>query len=309
MSLYQRVRPGSFDDVVGNVEVVSNLRSLTSKDDPPHAYLLTGPSGCGKTTLGRIIAMALGVSAEDVETQLGNYREVDSVQFRGIDTIREIREGAPYMGFHGGRRVWLLDEVHRLPGLSQDALLKGLEDPPDHAFFVLCTTNPDALLDTIKGRCSQHKVSPLSEGESVRLLHRVASGEGHKLPRPLLAAIYEKTQGKSRDALQLLEKVLAADEGQRDAVVAAAESVKSKTESLARELMRPTGWKSVASILETVEEDDVESVRRGVIGYVSKVLLGGENDRAMVILDQMVEPMFNVGKAGLIHACYLICKA
>jgi DNA polymerase III gamma/tau subunit len=252
--------------------------------------------------------MSLGVSADDVLSQTGDYREVDSVQFRGIDTIREIREGASYVGLHGARRVWLLDEVHRLPSLSQDALLKSLEDPPSHAFFILCTTAPDSLIETIKSRCSIHKVSPLSEGDAVRLLHKVASGEGHRLPRPLLRMIHEKTEGKPRAAIQLLEKCLAVDEGSRDAVVAAADAVKDKTESLARELMRPSGWKAVANILGTVEEDDVESIRRGILGYVSKVLLGGENDGAMVILDQMVEPFFSSGKAGLIHACYLIVK-
>src|ERR1700744_4022274 len=232
MSLYQRVRPGDFDEVVGNADVVANLRSLAAQESPPHAVLLVGPSGCGKTTLGRIFALALGISREDIETQTGDYREVDSVQFRGIDTIREIREGASYVGLHGARRVWLLDEVHCLPKLSQDALLKGLDDPPPHVYFVLCTTAPESLSETIRSRCSIHRVSPLGEGDMARLLHKVASGEGERVARPHLRAIWEKTEGKPRAAIQLLEKLLAAPPESRDALLAAAESVKVATASL-----------------------------------------------------------------------------
>lgn len=302
MSFYQKYRPASFDEVVGNADVVAILRTLTGKEAPPHSYLLTGPSGCGKTTLGRIVARSLGVADED-------YREVDSADFRGIDTIRDIRHGAAYVGLRGARRCWLLDECHQLPRLSQDALLKGLEDPPDHAYFVLCTTAPEALNETIKSRCSAHRVVPLSEADAVRLLHRIATAEGCKLTRLQLRAIYERTDGKPRAALQLLEKVLAAEPDQRDAVVSAAEAVKTRSDSLARELMRPSGWKAAAAILAEVEEDDVESVRRSLLGYAGKVLLGGENDRAAMILDEMIEPFFSSGRAGLIHACYLICKA
>lgn len=302
MSLYQKVRPTSFDDVAGNDETVESLQALTSRENPPHAYLLTGPSGCGKTTLGRIIASSLGVEADD-------YREVDSADFRGIDTIRDIRHGASFVGLRGSRRAWLLDEVHRLPGLSQDALLKGLEDPPPHAYFILCTTAPESLLETVRGRCSIHRVEPLSERHMVALLHKVATGEGERLPRPLLRAIHEKTDGKPRAAINLLEKVLAADPDARDAVVAAHEAAKEKADGLARALMRRSGWKAVASILAEVSEDDVESVRRSIIGYCSAVLLRGEDDNAMGILDEFIEPFFNSGRSGLIHACYTVCRS
>jgi DNA polymerase III subunit gamma/tau len=309
MSLYQRVRPTSFDEIVGNAEVVANLRTLTAKDSPPHAYLLTGSSGCGKTTLGRIIALALGISEGDVRTQTGDYREVDSVQFRGIDVIREIREGLAYVGLHGARRVWLIDEVHALPKLSQEALLKGLEDPPSHVFFVLCTTDPDKLLETIRSRCSIHQVKPLSAANMFKLLRGVTYKEAReKLEREQSDAIWEKTEGKPRAAIQLLEKVLAAAPEARGAVIAAAEAVREAMANLAQGLMRGVGWKEIANILAQVEEDDVESVRRGLLGYASKALMGGENDRAMQVLDQMVEPFFNSGKPGLIHACYMIVK-
>jgi DNA polymerase III subunit gamma/tau len=309
VNLSERVRPPNFDDVVGNADVVANLRALSSKEHPPHAFLLIGPPGCGKTTLGRIIALALGVRREDVLAQTGDYRELDNASFRGIDTIRDIRDGAGYVGLHGVRRCWLLDEVHGLGKLQQDALLKLLENPPSHAYFVLCTTEPESLRETIRSRCSIHRVSPLSESDMVRLLHRIASGEGGSaITRRLYGTIHEKAEGKPRAAIQLLEKVLAADPGSRDGIVAEHEAVKEKADSLARALYQRTGWKAVSSILNQIENDDVETTRQSVLGYCWAVLLRGEDDHAMGIVDQMVEPFFSSGKFGLRHACYLIMK-
>ena len=143
----------------------------------------------------------------------------------------------------------------------------------------------------------------------MRLLYRVARGEGHSLPYAQLAAIYEKTEGKPRAALQLLEKVLAVDPAVRDAIVASAEVAKEQVAVLARALMNGRSWKYVAQILSGIEEDNVESVRRGLLAYSSRTLLRGvEDDRAMEVLDQMVEPFFASGLYGLVHACYLLCK-
>jgi DNA polymerase-3 subunit gamma/tau len=308
LNLYNRVRPTDFAQVVGNGEIIASLQTLTTQPDPPHAYLLTGPAGCGKTTIGRLIALSLGVNREDVLNQTGDYQELDQVRFRGIDTIREIRDGASYKALRGDRRCWLLDEVHRLPGLSQDALLKGLEDPPEHAYFVLCTTEPETLRETIRSRCSIHRVKPLSETDMIGLLHRIVSGEGQRLSRAQLCLIHAKAEGKPRAAIQLLEKVLSVGPEARDATIAEAEAIQEKSTGLARELMRQTGWKAVASVLSQIDEDEVEAVRRAVVVYCSQVLLNGENDRAMAILDQMVEPFFTSGRAGLIGACYTVCK-
>lgn len=309
MSLYQRVRPVSFAEIVGNQETIANLQALTTQSDPPHVYLLTGPSGCGKTTLGRLIALSLGVNREHVLSQTGDYREVDSVRFRDVETIREIRDSMGYKAMWGGRRCWLLDEVHRLPGLSQDALLKGLEDTPPHVFFVLCTTEPERLSEMIRSRCSIHRVEELSKTDMVRLLHRTASGEGHRLARAQLSYIAEKTECKPRAAIQLLEKVLVADLEARDAIIANAEVIKDKANDLAKALYQRSGWYTARGILSEIDEDNVETTRRAVVGYCTKVLLNGENDWASKIMELMVEPFFSSGREGFIFACYRICRS
>lgn len=302
MSLYQKYRPTDLDQVVGNEKLVEQLGTMLAKDDPPHAYLLVGPYGCGKTTIGRIIARRLGAVAED-------FDEKDSADFRGIDTIRDIRRNSGYKALRGERRVWLIDECAKLTNDAQHALLKGLEDPPAHAYYVLCTTDPDKLLPTIRSRCVTYQVQRLTDREMVRLLHKVSSAEGERLDRALLAAIAERSDGHSRDALQLLEQVLAAGPDDRMGVVESAEMLKATSIRLVQALLGRHGWKAVAAEVEKVAEDDLESVRRGVMVYCSKVLLGGENDRAAEVLDEFREPFFSSGLPGLVLACYRVARS
>ena len=303
MSLYNRHRPDTLDKVLGNEQLVEQLGTMLSRDDPPppSALLFTGPHGCGKTTLGRIAASMLGASQEDFE-------EKDTADFRGIDTIREIRHNAMFRALRGKRRVWLLDECHKLTNDAQNALLKGLENPPSHAHFVLCTTEPDRLLPTIRSRCVSFQVKKLDERQMVRLLHRTAAAEGASLPRPLLAAIAERADGHCRDALQILEKVLSSPEDSHASVVADYEVSRATALRLAQALMGRPGWKAVASEIEKVTEDDVETVRRGVLAYCTKVLMSGENDRAGELLEEFREPFFSSGLAGLTLACYRVVK-
>lgn len=302
MSLYNKHRPTDFDQLLGNEDLIEQMKTMLSGDDPPHALLLTGPHGCGKTTVGRIAARHLGADESD-------FDEKDSADYRGIDAIREIRHNAMFRALRGKRRVWLMDEVHRLTSDAQSALLKGLEDPPPHAYFVLCTTDPDKLLPTIRSRCVSFQVKKLDERQMVRLLHRVSSAEGTRLERSVLAAIADRADGHSRDALQILEKVLSAPEVSRMLVVEESDTLKATTVRLVQALLGNQGWKSVASEIEKIKEDDLEQARRGVLAYCTRVLMGGENDRAGEMLEEFAEPFFSSGIAGLTLACYRVARS
>jgi DNA polymerase-3 subunit gamma/tau len=301
MTLYLKHRPKCLDDVIGNQDIKKTLRNYLQMEDKPHSFLFHGPTGCGKTTQGRIIANELGCKGSDL-------REVDSAEFRGIDTIREIRKQSQYRPLEGPCKVWILDECHKLSSDAQSALLKALEDTPRHVYYILCTTDPDKLIKTIRGRCSQFQVAPLSEKDMFKLLRKTVKAEGDKLTKPVYESIIEAANGHPRNALQILDQVLAVDPEQRVEVAKQAEQTKSQSIELCRSLLNGAGWKKVSNILKDLKNEDPESIRRQVLGYCSTVLLSQENAQAGAIMEEFIEPFYNTGFPGLVYACFsVIC--
>ena len=149
-SLAVKYRPKRLADFLGNTETVQALRALMEREEMPHTILFTGPSGTGKTTLARIVARRLQCSEHDLQ-------ELNTADFRGIDTIRDVVRNMALCPMSGSCRVWILDEVHQLSKDAQHALLKALEDTPKHVYFLLATTDPAKLLPTIRTRCVTFK--------------------------------------------------------------------------------------------------------------------------------------------------------
>ena len=133
MELYKKHRPSYLEDVFGQPEAVKVLGSMIEKDDLPHSILFTGPSGVGKTTLARILK-------EELECHANDFKEINCADFRGIDTIRDIRNNMNRQSLMGGPLIWLIDEAHKLTNDAQTAFLKMLEDTPKHVYFFLATT-------------------------------------------------------------------------------------------------------------------------------------------------------------------------
>lgn len=308
MSLDIRNRPETLDTMTGNSTTIAAVEKLFERRDKfPHALLITGPTGCGKTTLGRIIANMLGAKEVD-------YREVDSAQFNGIDTVREIKAQMRYLPRHQESecRVWLIDECHMLgtggaseKNRAQNAILKMLEDAPGHVYFILCTTDPQRLLKTVVGRCLKLEVSTLTDKTMSNLLKRVARKERSKLPEEIREMIVEKADGHPRNALKLLEKVVGLDEEQALELI----DVESKKETQAIELCRAlignAPWRQIAKILTGLKGEDEEGIRRMCLSYCNTILMKGDtNPQAFIIMEEMEEPFYNTGKPGLTLACY-----
>ncbi len=201
MTLYRTYRPTSFDEMIGNEETIEAIRSCLTKSKQPHSYLLHGPAGCGKTTLGRIMAAELGCKGAD-------FMELDAADFRGIDTVRGIRRQIAYAPMEGESRVWLLDECHQFSNDAQNALLKALEEPPSHVYFILCTTVPQKLLPTIRSRCSDHAVSTLTDTQMKYLRRHVVKAEEESMSKAVYAQIVQDSMGHPRRALTILDQVL-----------------------------------------------------------------------------------------------------
>lgn len=305
MSLYQKHRPPVFDQIIGekNQKTALAIQEMLSRKDPPHAYLLTGPHGCGKTSMGRIIGNELGCVGDD-------FREIDSADFRGIDTVREIRRVMHIRPLQGKRRGWLIDECHKMTNDAQNALLKGLEDAPSHCFFVLATTDPDKLLKTVRSRCVIYSVFRLGEDEMMKLLRRVISAESLSLPRNVMQAIVDAAHGHPRDAIQILETV-SNDPGKAQALIDGRDVIESNVRELYGALIRQEGWKSISATLNELKaaEEDPEGIRRFILACCSNELLRGESDRAAVIADEFINHFYDTGFPGLVYACYTVFRA
>jgi len=298
MPLHLKYRPKSFDKILGNKDSVVAIRKLLEDSDSrPHAFLLTGPTGCGKTTTARIIAKELECDGLD-------YREVDSADFRGIDTIRDIRKRAQLKALQGPTRVWVLDECHKLTNDAQNALLKLLEDTPPHVYMILCTTEPQKLLSTLKGRCAQFQFSPLSEEQMFKLLRRIVKKEKEELSREIYEQIVQDSLCYPRNALQILEKVLAVPKKRRLKTAQKAAEAQSQSIELCRALLKNKGWGSIRKILSGLKDQEPEGIRRHVMAYCSSVLLNSDNMQAGIILEEFIDPFYDSGWPGLVLACY-----
>lgn len=302
MSLYHTHRPKTLEQIRGNKETVSALQGfLLTPEKMPHVYLFYGPTGCGKTTFGRIIGNTLEVAKEDII-------EMDSAQFNGIDTIREMRKNSAYKPLRSKYRIYILDEVHMFTTAAQEGMLKILEDTPRHVIFILCTTNPEKLKSTIRGRCQQFQVKPLSDDEMQKLLKQTIRKEKDSIEAEVLSQIIQDAQGHSRQALQILEQVLNTEPEKRLEAAKQAEIETSQSIELCRALLGKSNWKQVSIILTGLKGQDPEGIRRHVLGYAQAVLLKSDNEKAGLVLEEFLEPTYNSGYPQLVFACYSVTK-
>lgn len=292
-------RPTTFKQVVGQREACAQLTALgKSEEGIPHALLFTGPSGCGKTTLARIVRRKLKCSDAD-------FAEVNAAESRGIEMVRTIQGRVGLAPIDGESRVWLIDECHKLTSDAQGAFLKLLEEPPDHVYFMLATTDPEKLRRAIRTRCTEIRVRLLTEGEAEGLVLRVCEGRNIDPGEGVAKKIGEVCEGSARKALVLLQQVMGiADDARKIEALEKADAKKAAIE-IARAVMARKGWGTVAAILRDCDEEP-ETIRWMMLSYFTKVALGGGKgaDRAVDVIEEFSDNFFDNKKAGLVAACY-----
>lgn len=306
MGLYQKHRPNKLKDVIGQPSAVKMVEGLFSGSSStfPKALLLHGPSGSGKTTLARIMAKMLGCNPAD-------FIERNIADFRGIDSVREIRQALNLRPIGGGKvRIWLLDEAHTQTPDAQEALLKLLEDAPGHVHFFLCTTNPSKLKPTIRTRCTDIGLKPVKVDLLADLCKRISEAEGHaSFSMDVCDRIAEASDGSPRKALVILESVLWLDSEEEMLDAISRSDQKAEAINLAQALIKPNvSWGDVAKILRQVE-DDAESLRRMVLGYCQSIMLSEKPNPALqarcaVIIGFFQYPLYDSLKPGLVKMCW-----
>ena len=221
-ALYRTYRPSTFDEVTGQEHIVRTLKNALATDKLAHAYLFAGPRGTGKTTMAKLLAKALncdqGIGCQCnecknckaiIEGSHPDVLELDAASNNGVNEIRELIDKVKYGTILGRYKVYIIDEVHMLSDAAFNALLKTLEEPPEHVIFILATTDPLEILPTILSRCQRYDFSKLSDKDIKNRLKAVLEKENVEYNERAVDTIISLADGGMRDALSILDQVLA----------------------------------------------------------------------------------------------------
>jgi DNA polymerase III subunit gamma/tau len=227
--LARKYRPQKFSEVIGQEHVTRTLQNAIEQGRSAHGYIFSGHRGIGKTTVARILAMALNCRSKDrpvpepcgvcescTEIRAGNavdVIEIDAATNRGIDEIRELREAARYRPARDRFKIYILDEAHQITDAAFNALLKTLEEPPDHIVFMLATTQPEDIPQTIRSRCQHFSFRAVKFDAIVAQLRDLVTREKIEADDDALALLAEAGDGSMRDALSILDQAIASSSG------------------------------------------------------------------------------------------------
>ncbi len=276
LALYRKWRPQTWDEVVGQEHVIETLRNAVRGERVAHAYLFAGPRGTGKTTTARLLAKAVNCLAESPadrpcnkcprclavnEGRFLDLVEIDAASNTSVEDVRELRERINFSPNEGRYKVYIVDEVHMLSTAAFNALLKTLEEPPDHAIFVLATTEVHKIPATVLSRCQRHEFRRLPVSTIVSLLEEKSREEGLGVEPEALTLIARQATGSLRDAISLLDQLASTGE-----TVGLAR---------AREVLGAAASEAVREVLQALAEQDA---RRGLTA-IGRALDGGADPR------------------------------
>jgi len=268
--LYRKYRPQNWDEVIGQEHVVRTLTNALKLNRVSHAYLFSGPRGTGKTTIARLLAKSVGCVDLDLI-------EIDAASNRGIDEIRQLRDGIKFAPTVGKYKVFIIDEVHQLTKEAFNALLKTLEEPPAHAIFILATTEVHKVPETILSRVQQFAFRRLRVAEIIKKLQKIVEAEKIKIDENAMRLIAAYAGGSYRDAESMLEqlrvwsdKIIAKEDIEELLGAVDFEKVKAMTDCLSN-----AGAKEAIDYVGRLAEGgtDLEMFAKALVNHLRKIML------------------------------------
>src|SRR6185369_11498312 len=278
--LARKYRPQRFSEVIGQEHVTRTLKNAIDQQRIAHGYIFSGHRGIGKTTIARILAMALncrgvdgkaekptpepcGVCDSCVEVRAGSsvdVIEIDAATNRGIDEIRELRDAARYRPARDRYKIYILDEAHQITDAAFNALLKTLEEPPGHVIFMMATTEPENIPQTIRSRCQHFSFHAVKFDDIVGQLKSIAGQETIEADDDAIALLSEAGDGSMRDALSIMDQAIACCSGRL-------------TADVVRGLVGTVSSDTLEAIMDAVQRNSSEDVLR----IVDKLIVEGQS--------------------------------
>jgi DNA polymerase-3 subunit gamma/tau len=302
-ALYRTHRPQDFGQVVGQAHVVQTLRNAVELDRVAHAYLFAGPRGTGKTSMAKILAKSINCeqgptvtpclvceSCRSIHDATAiDVIEMDAASHRGIDDIREIRDRVALRPARGRMKVYIVDEAHMLTKEASNAVLKTLEEPPDHVVFVLCTTELQAMLPTIRSRCQRFVFQRPGLAEISEVLRRIATAEGIEIDDAAVQLVARAAGGSFRDGVTILDQLSTAQ-----SAAIGAEDVRAllgtADEASLFDAIDLVGTGDAAGLLRLVDDlaesgTDLAAFTTGLLGHL----------RGLFLTQQLGQPPLDLG--------------
>lgn len=297
-----KYRPKDFDDVVGHSAVVKSLKTII-QNKSGHSFIFTGPSGVGKTTLARILAGAVGCSSQ-------NLMEIDAATHTGVDAMRDITERIQFKAIGDSPiRAVVIDEAHALSKAAWQSLLKSIEEPPSHVYWIFCTTESGKIPKTIVTRCKCFDLKPVKHDDLMDLLVSVVELEGLKFSDSDLALLAREADGSPRQALSFLS--ICSSCSSRTEMI---ELIRSASESdvvieFCRELVKgKMSWTTASDYVVRMGSSNPESIRSTVCAYLAKVVLSTKDPECAAVLLNYLRA-FSDSQAGLSQYNLLLSTA